>query len=173
MIALTLDPAIMTAVIEAAGAVAILALTLFVVPWLRELRGKVKDERIGKAVDVALGMLDAAIVPAVAAAEQTVAKKLRAEQPVGKLTREQAGTVLADAVERVIAHYGSDRLDAIAASLGIPRIELADVIRTRIEAGVWKMQNVRKLLAPPMSAGFSTDPPRRELPPDVVAGGMG
>lgn len=166
MIALTLDPAVTTAVIEAVGAAAILALTIFVVPWLREKRGTAKSERVGKAIDVALGMLDAAIVPAVAAAEQTVAKKLRAEAPdVGKLSREQAGTVMGDAVSRVVAHYGTERLDEIASALGIPRLELADVIRTRIEASVLALQRSRELgEIPPRAVG---------LPADVEAGGLG
>lgn len=133
-----LDPTLADALIEGVGALVLLVLSFFVLPWLRAQAGKTKSERVRTAALMALDLLDRAAIPAVRATEQTVAAKLRASPPaVGVLTAEQAPLVLADAVARVLEHYGPGKLDEIAKALGLPdTAALRPVIVSRIEAAV-------------------------------------
>lgn len=143
-----LDPDTLGWVIRLGAAVVVFAATVFALPWLRARAQRETNATRKAAYLWALDMLDAAIVPSVAAAEQTAAKRLRAELPLeGKLDAAQAAQVLAASMSATLSHLGDAQLDAIAAGLGRTRAELDAVIRTRTEAAVHELKSRAKGIA--------------------------
>lgn len=141
MIAITLSPDLGGELVELVGAVFMCVASIWLIPWLRRRALKAKTEDMRAAYLAAIDKLDAAIGPAVAATEQTVARKLRVTEPEpGKLSTSQAEQALSHAVEGVLSHFGDQQLDEIAGALGRTREDLVKVIRTRVEAGVHKLR---------------------------------
>lgn len=142
MIAIDLTPERIGALVELVGALLLFAASLFVLPWLRHKARTAKTEDMRKAYLGAIDKLEAVIGPSVRATEQTVARKLRAAEPEpGKLDATQAEAALSHAVGLVLAHFGDEQLDEIAAALGRSREDLDKVIRARIEAGLLDLRH--------------------------------
>lgn len=141
MIAITIDPDLVTSLIEAAGALLLLVVSVIVLPWLRKRAQADKTLTDRDRYEAVLDMIDAAVVPAVAATEQVVARKLRVAKPdPGHLNQDQADKALSEAMIRVYDHLDEGRIRQIRETMGIDRAKLDELLRTHIEAYVYRMK---------------------------------
>lgn len=128
---------------------ATLVLAVWGIPWLRSLS---QSQRYQAALD----QIDRAIAPAVEYSEQVVAGRMRAPTPrpgESSLTTEGAEQALATAVHAVRGHFGSRQLATLARSLGVDtRQGLDGVLRTRIEAQVYRARQARRSPPAPSSS---------------------
>jgi hypothetical protein len=82
--------------------------------------------------------LELAARAGVEAAEQTLARQLKAIEPIGKLDPLQAGQVLRAAVEAARAHFGPATWADIGAAMEKSTGDLAELLRHKIEAAVFR-----------------------------------
>lgn len=98
----------------------------------RWLDGLSEDRRWRAAV----AKLDTAATAGMAAAEQTIASRLRAIEPVGRLDARQGAQVLEEALAAARLHLGPAVWLDIGRTLELTPDRLVELLRTRIEAAV-------------------------------------
>ena len=90
--------------------------------------------------------LELAAVAGVEAAEQTLARQLRAIEPVGRLDPLQGQAVLRAAVDAARSHFGPAAWAEIGAALEKSSESLADLLRSKIEAAVLRSKPTTAIL---------------------------
>lgn len=115
--------------LELGASLALILFSSIVLPYLRRRLSSQEASAV-------LADLERVTAPAVLAAEQTVASRLRWIAPeVGTLTPDQAQEALADAQQRIATGH-SALLDRAASALKLDEAKLQELVKTLIEAEV-------------------------------------